>query len=77
MTPLAQIAMNKLISDYYALVPALRDLGFAAVAFSYPQKGQLGSTTLAWSNESQFVNFTDQNLRSLSMQLMRGAANSR
>jgi MoaA/NifB/PqqE/SkfB family radical SAM enzyme len=62
MTPLAQITMNKLISDYHALVPMLRDLGFAAVAFSYPQKAKLGSTTLAWSSNSALVNFTDPEL---------------
>ncbi|MBV9498772.1 MAG: radical SAM protein [Acidobacteriaceae bacterium] len=62
MTPLAQITMNKLISDYHALVPVLRDLGFAAVAFSYPQKVKLGSTTLAWSSDSALVNFTDPEL---------------
>lgn len=62
MTPLAQVTMNKLITDYHALVPALRDLGFAAVAFSYPQRAQLGSTTLAWSSDSALVNFTDPDL---------------
>jgi MoaA/NifB/PqqE/SkfB family radical SAM enzyme len=62
MTPLAQVTMNKLISDYHALVPALRDLGFAAVAFSYPQKARLGSTTLAWSDDSALVSFTNPEL---------------
>lgn len=62
MTPLAQVTMNKLITDYSALVPLLRDLGFSAVAFSYPQQAQLGSTTLAWSNESGLVQFTKRDL---------------
>jgi len=62
MTPLAQVTMNKLISDYHALVPLLRQLGFTAVAFSYPQKAPLGSTTLAWSSDSELVNFTDVDL---------------
>jgi hypothetical protein len=50
MTSLAQVTMNKLITEYHALVLALRDLGFDAVTFSYPQKARLGSITLAWSD---------------------------
>jgi MoaA/NifB/PqqE/SkfB family radical SAM enzyme len=38
MVPFAQVTMSKLISNYEALVPLLRQLGFVAVAFSYPQK---------------------------------------
>ena len=33
MTALAQVTMSKLIGDYRALAPLLRDLGFSAVAF--------------------------------------------
>jgi MoaA/NifB/PqqE/SkfB family radical SAM enzyme len=62
MAPIAQVTMNKLITDYAALVPLLRDFGFTAVAFSYPQQAQLGSTTLAWSNESGLVQFTPRDL---------------
>jgi hypothetical protein len=62
MTPLAQVTMNRLITDYWALVPLLRDFGFAAVAFLYPQQAQLGSTTLAWSSESALVQFTNGDL---------------
>jgi len=51
-----------LIDDYKALVPTLQDPGFAAVAFSYPQRTALGSTTLAWSSESQLVNYTNAEL---------------
>lgn len=58
MTALAQVTMSKLISDYRALVPLLRDLGFAAVAFSYPQRARLGSSSLAWSADSPLINFT-------------------
>ncbi len=57
MTPFAQVTMSKLISDYQSLVPMLRDYGFAAVAFSYPQQARLGSTTMAWSEDSQLVRF--------------------
>jgi hypothetical protein len=38
MTALAQVTMSKLIGDYRTLVPLLRNLGFSAVAFSYPQQ---------------------------------------
>jgi MoaA/NifB/PqqE/SkfB family radical SAM enzyme len=62
MTPIAQVTMSKLIDDYRALVPLLRDLGLAAVAFSYPQSIRLGSSSLAWSADSQLVNFTKDEL---------------
>ena len=62
MTPLAQVTMSKLIRDYRALVPLLRDLGFDAVAFSYPQKARLGSSSLAWSSDSRLVSFDDSEL---------------
>src|SRR5215469_8593781 len=62
MIPLAQVTMSKLVKDYAALAPALRDLGFAAVSFSYPQRAALGSTTLAWSSESKLMAFSDDEL---------------
>jgi MoaA/NifB/PqqE/SkfB family radical SAM enzyme len=62
MTALAQVTMSKLIADYHALVPLLRELGFQAVAFSYPQRTQLGSSSLAWSADSKLVNFSDAEL---------------
>jgi MoaA/NifB/PqqE/SkfB family radical SAM enzyme len=62
MTAIAQVTISRLIGDYRALVPVLRDLGLAAVAFSYPQRGRLGSSSLAWSADSQLVNFTDNEL---------------
>ena len=63
-TPLAQVTMSKLIDDYHALGTFLRGLGFEAVAFSYPQRFRLGSTSLAWSETSKLVNFTDSELLS-------------
>ncbi len=63
ITPIAQIAMSKLISDYNALVPFLRDLGFAALTFSYPQQARLGSSSLAWSATSKLVQFTGAELQ--------------
>ena len=62
VTPFAQVTMNKLIRDYRELIPMLRDYGFAAVAFSYPQQKKLGSTTLAWSDDSDLVKFTADEL---------------
>lgn len=64
MTPIAQVTMNKLIVDYRALVPLLLDLGFQAVAFSYPQRARLGSSSLAWSADSRLMDFTDSELLS-------------
>ena len=54
--------MSKLITNYRALVPLLRHLGFDAVAFSYPQRTRLGSSSLAWSADSRLMNFTDSEL---------------
>jgi len=62
MTALAQVTMSKLIGDYHALVPLLRELGFEAVAFSYPQRARLGSSSLAWSADSDLMKFTDPEL---------------
>lgn len=62
ITPIAQVTMSKLIDGYRTLVPLLRDLGFSAVAFSYPQSVRLGSSSLAWSAESRLVNFTKDEL---------------
>jgi len=62
MTALAQVTMSKLIDDYRALVPLLQQLGFEAVAFSYPQRTRLGSSSLAWSAESNLMKFTDSEL---------------
>lgn len=58
MQAFAQVTMSRLVTDYQALVAVLRELGFAALTFSYPQNSALGSTTLAWSSESRLVNFT-------------------
>lgn len=62
MTALAQVTMSKLIDDYRALVPLFRQLGFEAVAFSYPQRARLGSSSLAWSADSKLMKFADAEL---------------
>src|SRR5690348_15689584 len=64
ITALAQVTISRLIDDYIALGEFLRSLGFEAVAFSYPQRTRLGSTSLAWSESSKLVNFTDAELAS-------------
>jgi MoaA/NifB/PqqE/SkfB family radical SAM enzyme len=62
ITPIAQVAMSKLINDYRSLVPLLRALGFSAVTFSYPQQARLGSSSLAWSDSSKLVRFNQAEL---------------
>jgi MoaA/NifB/PqqE/SkfB family radical SAM enzyme len=62
MTALAQVTMSKLIDDYRVLVPLLQQLGFEAVAFSYPQRSRLESSSLAWSADSKLMKFTDAEL---------------
>jgi hypothetical protein len=69
ITPVAQIAVSKLISDYKSLVPLLRQLGFAAATFSYPQQARLGSSSLAWSATSKLVQFSPDELTSAFDQL--------
>jgi MoaA/NifB/PqqE/SkfB family radical SAM enzyme len=59
VTPLAQVTMSKLLGDYRELAPLLRELGFDAVAFSYPQTARLGSSSLAWSSDSELMSFTN------------------
>lgn len=71
ITPIAQIAMSKLIGDYRDLVPFLRGLGFRALTFSYPQQARLGSSSLAWSSTSKLVQFTPVELESAFDQVNR------
>src|SRR5204863_412113 len=59
---LAQVTMSNMSDDYRSLVPLLRDLGFEAVTSSYPQRIRLGSSSLAWSADSDLMNFTDPEL---------------
>jgi len=58
----AQVTVSRLLRDYRELVPTLQDLGFDAVTFSYPQKAKLGSSSLAWSETSRLVNFTNEEM---------------
>jgi MoaA/NifB/PqqE/SkfB family radical SAM enzyme len=62
VTPIASVAMTKLVTDYRALARFLRELGFAAVTFSYPRKAALASSSLAWSEDSDLVDMTPQEI---------------
>jgi MoaA/NifB/PqqE/SkfB family radical SAM enzyme len=62
MTPLAQVTMSKLLGNYRDLAPLLREFGFDAVAFSYPQTTRLGSSSLAWSSDSRLMSFTNSEM---------------
>jgi MoaA/NifB/PqqE/SkfB family radical SAM enzyme len=55
VTPIASVAMTRLVTDYEALARFLVSLGFAAVTFSYPRKAALGSSSLVWSEDSALV----------------------
>ena len=58
MTPIASVAMTRLVTDYAALGHFLKELGFAAVTFSYPRKAALGSSSLVWSEDSDLVDMS-------------------
>jgi MoaA/NifB/PqqE/SkfB family radical SAM enzyme len=66
VTPVASVAMTRLVGDYAALGRFLRDLGFAAATFSYPRKAPLGSSSLVYSADCSLVDMTaDDILRAL------------
>jgi MoaA/NifB/PqqE/SkfB family radical SAM enzyme len=60
--PIASVAMSRLVTDYTALAGFLRELGFAAVTFSYPRKAPLGSSSLVWSEDSDLVDLSPAEL---------------
>jgi MoaA/NifB/PqqE/SkfB family radical SAM enzyme len=62
ITPIASVAMSKLVDDYEALGRFLVELGFAAVTFSYPRRSALGSSSLVWSEDSDLVDLTPERL---------------
>ncbi len=59
---MASVTMNKLIRDYRALLPFLRELGFEAVTFSYPINKAFGSSSLVYSETSPLVDFASDEL---------------
>ena len=62
VTPIASVAMTRLVQDYEALARFLKELGFAAVTFSYPRKAALGSSSLVWSEDSALVDMSQAEL---------------
>ena len=62
ITPIASVAMTKLVTDYAALGHFLKELGFAAVTFSYPRRAALGSSSLVYSEDSDLVDMTNAQL---------------
>jgi MoaA/NifB/PqqE/SkfB family radical SAM enzyme len=58
VTPIASVAMSRLVTDYLALGRFLQELGFSAVTFSYPRKAPLGSSSLVWSEDSDLVDLS-------------------
>ena len=62
ITPIASVAMTRLVTDYRALGHFLKELGFAAVTFSYPRRAALGSSSLVWSEDSDLVDMSNAEL---------------
>lgn len=62
LTPIASVAMTRLVRDYRALGHFLKELGFAAVTFSYPRRAALGSSSLVWSEDSELVDMSTAEL---------------
>ncbi len=62
ITPIASVAMTRLIQDYAKLGHFLRELGFEAVTFSYPRKAALGSSSLVYSEDSELVDMSKEEL---------------
>src|SRR5262249_32910807 len=58
---LASVTVNRLVR-YEALPELLRDLGIDAVTFSYPRKPPLGSTSMAYGDQSALVDFSPAEL---------------
>ena len=61
ITTLASVTVNRLV-DYARLPGLLADMGFDAVVFSYPRRKPLGSSSLAYNERSELVNFGDEEL---------------
>jgi MoaA/NifB/PqqE/SkfB family radical SAM enzyme len=57
----ASVTVSKLV-DFDALPATLRRLGFDAVTFSYPRKEPFASSSLVYGDDSDLVDFTDEEL---------------
>jgi hypothetical protein len=58
LTPIASVAMSRPRHGLPGAGRFLRELGFAAVTFSYPRKAPLGSSSLVWSEDSDLVDLS-------------------
>ena len=74
--PIASVAMSRLVTDYTGAGRFLRELGFAAVTFSYPRKAPLGSSSLVWSEDSDLVDLSPGRAAGRLRRGGRGAATS-
>jgi MoaA/NifB/PqqE/SkfB family radical SAM enzyme len=57
----ASVTVSKLV-DFDALPATLQRFGFDAVTFSYPRKAPFGSSSLVYGEDSELVDFTDDEL---------------
>jgi MoaA/NifB/PqqE/SkfB family radical SAM enzyme len=57
----ACVTVSKLV-DYEALPTLLERLGFAAVTFSYPRRERFGSNSLVYSEDSELVDLSDEEI---------------
>ncbi|MDO9706867.1 radical SAM protein [Paracraurococcus lichenis] len=62
VTVIASCAMTRLVTDYAALARFVKELGFSAITFSYPRKAALSSNSLVWSEDSELVDMTTEEL---------------
>lgn len=62
VTVIASVAMTRLVTDYDALARFVKSLGFSAITFSYPRKAALGSNSLVWSEDSDLVDMSKEEL---------------
>jgi len=67
---LACVTVSKLV-DFDALPATLRRLGFDAVTFSYPRKEPFGSSSLVYGDDSELVDFTDEELEAALEAILR------
>src|SRR5262249_34366898 len=61
LATLASVTVNRLVR-YEALPELLRDLAIDAVTFSYPRRPPLGSTSMAYGDQSPLVDFSPAEL---------------
>lgn len=58
----ASVAVNRLIGDFEGLVSLVAELGFDTLTFSYPKRGELGSSSMVYSETSSLIDFSNEEL---------------